>query len=267
MKSCYIFRLFICDILAHPQNYRTEQCDLLLQRCRGLDETEIVDDEGGLPKVVSVENSFRRGTVCSMDSIQNALDDLYQRLPLLLNDRTSWSNLPDKAYPTTVRMTIRMVDHQKVVSRRPFVTKSKQSPITKEVGKKLIPPQQDQSTQSLLMKQLFAPLLRELLLLTRCQGINVTRLNIAVTNFQDVRRPVASGQPSSLIHATAASRKATTLPTPNKHNQMSRKFNHPKTTLLFFLVLLLNWQLSPLQINRPLNVSLLLSKPRESKTQ
>lgn len=64
------------------------QCDLLLQRCRGLDKSNVIDDNGELPKTLSVEDSFRRGTIRSLSAIWFQLDKLFIRLPKLLNDRT-----------------------------------------------------------------------------------------------------------------------------------------------------------------------------------
>jgi hypothetical protein len=174
----------------------TEQCDMLLQKCRGMDTTQIIDDEGLLQKTLSVENSFRRGTVRSMESVQHALDDLLRRLPLLLNDRTSWARCPDMAFPTTIRVTIRMVDRSlEGTKRRPFVTKSKQTSMTN--GKALIQ-ETDPSKQTILLKPLVSPLLDQLLsVAVKTNSINVTRLNIAVANFQDVSSrppPISSGQ-------------------------------------------------------------------------
>jgi len=78
-----------------------------------------------------------------------------------------------------------MVDQNLVGGkRRPFVTKSKQSTISN--GKALIL-EKDSLKQSVLLRQLAEPLLSQLLQdsIKRCD-INVTRLNIALTNFQDV---------------------------------------------------------------------------------
>lgn len=175
----------------------TEQCNILLQRCRGMDTTQVIDDEGGLAKTVSVENSFRRGTVRSLKSVQHALDDLLRRLPLLVNDRTSWAHDAEKAYPTTIRVTIRMVDRSLEGSkRRPFVTKSRQSPMAN--GKALIQKKDDPKKQSTLLQRLVTPLLDQLLTnAMKANSINVTRLNIAVANFQDTlspQQPISSGQ-------------------------------------------------------------------------
>lgn len=171
--------------LQSSQGTSSEQCDLIVQRCRGLDTSQIIDDGGELPKTVSVENSFKRGTVCTMAGVWQALEDLLQRLPLLLNDRTSWAVDPEQAFPTTIRLTVRMVDRCLVShKRRPFVTQSKQSPMT-TTGKTLVQ-EQDVKQQSVILQRLVTPLLDQLIPATK-KDINLTRLNIAVTNFQDVK--------------------------------------------------------------------------------
>jgi hypothetical protein len=112
------------------------------------------------------------------------LDDLFLRLPRLLEDRMSWALDPDRAFPTTIRLTVRMVDPRLLHKRRPFVTRSKQASVD---GKALIQ-EKDQQNRSLLLKRHVTPLLRQLLAPSETKDINVTRLNIAVTNFQDVVR-------------------------------------------------------------------------------
>lgn len=158
-----------------------EQCEILIQQCRGLDTTEILDDDGGLPKTVSVENSFRRGTVKTTDSVHQALEELYQRLPLLLQDRVSWATDPQSAYPVTIRLTIRMVDPQLALTkrRRPYITKSKQTSID---GQRYLIHENDIQTHANVIRQHVKPLLQQLLPST----IDITRINIAVTNFQDI---------------------------------------------------------------------------------
>ena len=186
--------------LSLAYTYSEEHCDFLLQRCQGLDTTEIIDDEGGLSKTLSVENSFRRGTVRDMNSVWRGLDDLFLRLPKLLQDRTSWALDPDRAFPTTIRLTMRMVDPHLMHKRRPYVTRSKQAIIN---GKALIK-EKDLQNQSLLLKNQVTPLLRQLLSTSEAKDINVTRMNIAVTNFQDVtvHSPQNVSRQGSLFSAT-----------------------------------------------------------------
>jgi DNA polymerase iota len=198
----------VCDLLEMPRSSirqavqglaafqadasSEEQCNLLIQHCRGLDTTEIVDDEGRLPKTVSVENSFRRGTIQTLEAVKQALEDLYRRLPLLLQDRASWAADPQKAYPITIRLTIRMVDPQLalVKKRRPYVTKSKQSSID---GKRYLVQESDLQVQTKNIRRHIKPLLQQLL----PSVINVTRINIAVTNFQDISLAQATSTEST----------------------------------------------------------------------
>jgi len=162
-----------------------DKCNMLLQRCRGHDSTEIIDDQGNAPKTVSCENSFRRGTVVTSQSVWKELEDLYVRLPRLLKDRREWSQCPAKAYPTTIKLTARVVDKSLMKhKRRPFVTKSKQIPFAR--GRELLE-SNDQQHQKEIVKTTIVPLVQSLIL-DAASDLNVTRLNIAVTNFLDVAR-------------------------------------------------------------------------------
>jgi hypothetical protein len=170
---------------------------LLLQRCRGLDMTEVVDDQGGLPKTVSVENSFRRGSVQTLQAVWSALEELLVRLPRLLRDRKSWSDCPDNAFPVTIRLTVRLVDsnlQDKKRTSRPFVTRSKQKPLD---GKDLFI-LTDLLKQADFLKQSISPLVSQLMVNAGGTNFNVTRLNLAVTNFQDIPTPISS--PGSAGH-------------------------------------------------------------------
>jgi hypothetical protein len=151
----------------------------LLENCRGLDTSEIVDDEGGLSKTVSVEDSFRRGTVQEAEGVWAALDMLCLRLPSLIRDRAAWSPNPKLAYPTNIRLTVRLVDAKLSHLRRPFATTSKQCKIN---GRLLLDTNED-SSQSMLLKAWATPLLKNLIVST---GIDLTRMNLAVTNFVDL---------------------------------------------------------------------------------
>lgn len=172
---------------------------MLLQRCTGLDTTTIVDDQGEPPKTISCENSFRRGTVITPDAVWQGLEDLYVRLPRLLKDRQSWSKHPCKAYPTTLRLTARVLDRNLLLEqqlsgskkrrRRPFVTRSKQIPFTR--GRELVE-ETDDDRQKAIVKSTVRPLVQSLVLDAIKPGdLNLTRINIAVTNFQDISVTVA----------------------------------------------------------------------------
>jgi hypothetical protein len=143
----------------------------------------IEDDQGGLPKTVSVENSFRRGSTRTLDAVWAALDELFVRLPRLLKDRKSWSPLPQNAYPRTIRLSLRMVDASlRNQGRRPFQTTSKQA----SFDGKILMREQDLQMQSDILKRSVSPLVYQLVKAHQGEKIDVTRINIAVTNFQDI---------------------------------------------------------------------------------
>ena len=169
------------------QSSSDEKCDSVIDQCRGLDRTEIVDDAGQAQKTLSVENSFRRNSVTSLDAVWRGLSDLFVRLPILLRDRASWSSDPDRAYPTTIRLTIRAVDNSLAHKhkRRPYRTRSKQATVD---GKYLL---QERDSKALTnnLKRSISPLLANLLGHPKPNSLNVTRMNIALTNFRDVPSP------------------------------------------------------------------------------
>jgi hypothetical protein len=162
-----------------------EQVKLLLQRCRGVDTVSITDDDGEAPKTISVENSFRRSTVVTPEAVWRLLEQLYVRLPRLLKDRRDWSRYPKKAYPTIIKLTARTVDStlQSNPNRRgrPFVTRSKQVPFS---GQELME-ETNPHRQATLIQKAVRPLVQSLVL-NSADEVNVTRLNIAVTKFQDI---------------------------------------------------------------------------------
>jgi hypothetical protein len=170
---------------------------LLLQKCRGVDTTEIIDDNGGMAKTVSVENSFQRDTMKTRQQVQNAMDELYVRLPKLLEERRDDSDRPELAYPTTIRLTARTVDRISIAvkrRRRPFVTHSRQVGFD---GKSLMMKLNGPEERREMLQKTISPLLDALVF----QGadINVTRLNLAATNFQDVISGSAKGTQSASI--------------------------------------------------------------------
>lgn len=219
-ESGYVLTCTLFDVREVPYAYRfcsiaciyssTEQCNLLIQRCRGWDVSEIVDDQGGLPKTVSIENSFRKNTITTQATVQRGLDDLLHRLPFLLNDRTSWARDPELAYPTTIRVTVRLVDQNLVLrhqdgtttteaqrrkGRRPYVTTSRQSSLTN--GKALVL-EKDTDQQSRMLRKFVEPLLEQLLSKAiKTNTINLTRLNIALANFQDTVNATSRSHPTT----------------------------------------------------------------------
>lgn len=158
-----------------------QQSNILLQRCRGIDPLLIVDDNGGLGKTVSVEDSYRQGTVTALDEVLRLLEELYCRLPRLLDNRKSDSDRPELAFPSTIRFSARIVgDSTGNSKRRPFVTKSKQSSFD---GRKLMM-SGEEDKRSEVLRRAVRPLLDEIL--RHDTKFVVTRLNIAVTGFADL---------------------------------------------------------------------------------
>lgn len=152
-----------------------------MNKCRGVDHTRIEDDGGGLAKTVSVENTFRRNTARTSEAVWNALQELTMRLPRLLLERRTNSSTPSLSYPTILRLTAAVVD-KSIQKRRPFVTRSKQCSFPS--GKALMEETEETSQSEILLKAA-TPLVKNLLL-KNTSDINLVRLNIAVTGFQDL---------------------------------------------------------------------------------
>ena len=175
-----------------------QRCDLLLEQCKGNDPSPIIDDDDGLPKTVSVEESFIRGSVRNMGIVTSNLRILVKRLLRLLDERINMSNIENNnnnnnnnsscerinwAYPNTLRVSIRLVDESLigVSKRRPFVTKSKQANFDGSSYNQIL--SIDEKAHSLFSK--FETMIKDLLFVHK-NDLNVTKLNIAAVNFQDV---------------------------------------------------------------------------------
>jgi hypothetical protein len=146
----------------------------------------VVDDLGGIPKTLSVEVSYRRGTVCTQERVLILVEDLYIRLPRLFKNRTEWSTDKQNAYPTTIRLTVRSVAQSASVStsKRPFEARSQQSSFD---GRALLMNQSSVHQQRNLLRSAISPLLNSLVFSSSSSGgIDVTKINIALCNFQDV---------------------------------------------------------------------------------
>mmetsp|Transcript_32120 Transcript_32120/g.96247 ORF Transcript_32120/g.96247 Transcript_32120/m.96247 type:complete len:356 (+) Transcript_32120:1304-2371(+) len=166
--------------------------DVLLQRCYGIDPALVVDDDGGLPKTVSVEESFRRGTCTERRLVELALHDLFVRLSKLLDERKLNSVLPNHAYPRSLRVSVRLVDKSLKV-KRPFVSSSKQCSFN---GNSLLR-MNDRDQRVKFLWKVVSPLLGSLLPEGASQPVDLTKLNIAATNFGDVsHRPCGEQQQS-----------------------------------------------------------------------
>jgi hypothetical protein len=117
------------------------------------------------------------------EAVWLAIEELFVRLPKLLEERQSASPTPSQAYPTTIRLTARVVDPTLTnARRRPFRTQSRQCSFD---GKMYM--SSDGPTRKNMLQVIIAPLLKALVLENpEAPRINVTRMNIAATNFQDL---------------------------------------------------------------------------------
>lgn len=160
-----------------------QQCDILLNRCNGIDTVPIVDDDGGLTKTVSVEDSFIRGSITTADLARQKLNLLCNRLLRLLDQRRELSQLPHLSYPRSIRVTVRLVDTKLVNSRRrPFHTVSKQRNFN---GKQVLE-DDDETKRESILHNIALPILDTLLSGDAGSDINVTRLNLAAISFADI---------------------------------------------------------------------------------
>jgi hypothetical protein len=153
---------------------------------------------------------MKRGTVTSKDLVWKEVHELFRRLPRLLDERQSTSSDPASAFPTTLRLTARIVDKALQASkRRPFTTRSKQVPFD---GKTYMA-NKEQGRRHVMLQKMVYPMLRGLVF---DQGaINVTRINLAVTNFQDLRSEVQSPSDGLFVsRSTPVSQNDSEKPTP-----------------------------------------------------
>ena len=170
----------------------------MISLCRGLDDTQVEDDHGGLAQTVSCEESFMRGTMTNFEMLRPIIDNLLShRLPRILKDRISWSSTPELAYPRTIRLTVRKVVCKAPSGRsRPFVTNSKQSPVD---GKALLKLQDDHKAQGTFLKPIILSLFNSLM--EDPTKFDITRFNVAVCNFHDLGQN-ARVSPSNKICAS-----------------------------------------------------------------
>lgn len=133
----------------------------------------------------------------------DAVNDVCRRLPELLRERINISNQPSLAYPSTLRLTVRLViePSQKDLKgtqrgrRRPFETSSRQSTFP---GKKLLETEDSEKPKCLF--QHMSAMLRTLVL--DKPAFDVTRLNLAVTNFNDLDAVSGASTSTARRHQT-----------------------------------------------------------------
>ena len=165
-----------------------ERSEILYERCRGIDPVHLEDDDGGLSKTVSVEDSYKRGSLGTIDGVQKALHVLYQRLPELLDDRQADSDRSDLAYPSTIRFSARFVDEMARHERHPCITSSKQC----KFDGKFLMMSAERNDRVNILRRAVDPLMNQVL----CDAdgkLDVTKLNIAVTGFADIAIGGTSG--------------------------------------------------------------------------
>jgi hypothetical protein len=121
----------------------------------------------------------------SSEAVWKALEGMFVRLPKLLDERLASSNQPALAYPTTIRLTTRFVDPGLAQQRRrPFRTQSKQCPFNGKIYLTI----SDDAKRRNMLKKTVEPLVRSLVFENPAlKDINVTRINLAATNFQDLQ--------------------------------------------------------------------------------
>ncbi len=163
--------------------------------CNGIDHSTIEDDGGTLQKSLSVENSMRQGTIRTKDQVLQVAEDLYRRLPLLLKDRCDFSDHPELAYPTVIRVTARTSlstgnEPNRRPPPRPCITRSQQSKFAG--GRAMCRDGWSPLEAAAVLRQYVTPLLQSLLF--QSPTIHVTRLNICVTNFQDITVPATNNR-------------------------------------------------------------------------
>ena len=220
-----------CYFLA---THSEDQTRTLLLKCVGIDETPVEDDAGGLPKTVSVENSFQRGTVINRQAVMDAVNDVCRRLPDLLHGRIAISKNPSLAFPTTLRLTVRLLIDPSVSDskraqqgrRRPFETFSRQTTFP---GQKLLV-MGDSEKPKFLFKEMF-PMLRTLVLDRPI--FDVTRLNLAVANFHDLRVGSGTSTTPSKQQQTFLSQSASVAKSsqtqPSAFSQTVKSLQSPRT--------------------------------------
>lgn len=161
---------------------RDSQFDLLDSRCRGIDPTIVVDDDGGLSKSVSVEETFIRGSLTSLEEVYRNLDVLYSRILRLLDLRRDSSPSPKLSYPTAVRLTVRLFDSKTSSEKRPFKTISRQT----DLDGKLLMSMEIHDDRIVVIQRAVFKLMDVLTKSNQLYDLNVTKLNLATIAFADI---------------------------------------------------------------------------------
>jgi len=159
------------------------QSDLLINRCRGIDSASIQDDDGGISKILSVEDSFIRGSITSEAAVEEKVEFLLHRLLRLLDERKKDSDSPTMAYPKVLRLSLRFAGEFSTVRKQSFITRSRQISFD---GKQFMKTKNENERLHSLSHAV-KPLIQHLLqICSVSNSINVTRINLAATSFLDV---------------------------------------------------------------------------------
>jgi hypothetical protein len=144
----------------------------------------IEDDDGGLTKTVSVEETFIRGSLLSLEEVKRNLDILYTRILRLLDLRRDASPMRMYAYPTSLRLSVRIVDKSMCAGTRPFRVISKQVDFD---GKELMCTKEYSDRLEILNRSISKVfhILSDLRI-----ELDVTKLNIAALNFADIKMKI-----------------------------------------------------------------------------
>lgn len=223
------------------KNSVEDKCDIILNKCRGIDESLVIDDQGNLSKTLSVENSFQRGTMKTMKEIFESMNSLYSRMTRLIVDRINSSGIYD--YPKIIRLTIRFVimNHNNNVTNNNNYNKKSSSTVLRsqqiKIDGKYLMNECNNKKQINYLQQWFTPLIHSLVSTTNRNNIdkdiNITRINIALTNF--CTESIVVNNQRSTTKIVIDGKSTTNVPktssifcTQNNNDQQSQNNNYDK---------------------------------------
>jgi len=181
ISNSFFWSNSICFLIIFTSDW---QSDLLINRCRGIDSAFIQDDDGGTSKILSVEDSFIRGSITSEAAVEEKVESLLHRLLRLLDERKKDSDSPTMAYPKVLRLSLRFAEELSTVRKQSFITRSRQIGFD---GKQFMKTK-DENERLYNLSHAVKPLIQHLLqICSVSNSINVTRINLAATSFLDVK--------------------------------------------------------------------------------
>ena len=152
------------------------------------------------------------------EAVWKGTEQLLLRLPRLLDERKANSHQSHLAYPTTVRVTARVVDPRLLGTdrntkgndglqkrtQRPFVTTCRQRPFS---GRSYMDAGTTENERRDMLLNTIRPLVVSMVLRNKdIPRINLTRLNVCATNFRDmdVDRAATAGRQQSLLQLSSS---------------------------------------------------------------